>query len=251
MSTTPMQTAVGQFVWHDHMSGDPQQAQDFYGKLLGWTYEPFKTDMGDYPMITKNGQQHGGFGPAQGGAPPHWVGHVVVDDADAAAKRAEAAGGTILAAMDMPDVGKFAVIRDPQGAVISAFEPRGGGGSVGEGAFAWDELHTRDLEGAKRFYGEDFGWKDKESDMGGMTYVLFSDGETDRAGAMGLMPGEQAPPYWLTYATTDDVDATTKKAKDLGGTVYAEPMDITDIGRFSIVADPTGAVFGLFQSPNA
>lgn len=249
MSSTQLQTAVGRFVWHDHQSKDPEKAQQFYGKLLGWTYEPFKTDEGEYPMIKKNGQTHGGFGTAQGGAPAHWVGHVVVDDADAAAKRAEAAGGTILASMDMPEVGKFAIIRDPQGAVISAFTPKGDA-PVSEGAFAWDELHTSDLEGAKRFYGEVFGWTANESDMGGMTYVLFRAGDTDRAGAMTQMPGENAPPNWLTYATADDVDAKTKQAKELGGNVIMEPMDIPNIGRFSIIADPTGAVFGLFQTPS-
>ena len=249
-SPTTYQTAVGQFVWHDHMSNDPQSAQDFYGELLGWSYEPFKTDQGDYPMITKDGQQHGGFGPAQGGAPPHWIGHVVVDDADAAGKRAETAGGSVLTAMDIPEVGRFAIIRDPQGAVISAFAPKGGDNPVGQGAFAWDELHTSDLEDAKRFYNEAFGWTANEQDMGGMTYVLFRSGDTDRAGAMTQMPGEQGPPSWLTYTLTDDVDAKTAKAKELGGNVIMEPMDIPNIGRFSIIADPTGAVFGLFQAPS-
>jgi predicted enzyme related to lactoylglutathione lyase len=248
MSSTQMQTAVGRFVWHDHQSDDPKKAQEFYGKLLGWTYEPFKTDQGEYPMITKNDQQHGGFGQARGGAPSHWVGHVVVDDAAAAAKRAEGAGGTVLTVMDMPEVGKFAVIRDPQGAVISAFAPAGEA-QASEGAFAWDELHTSDLESAKRFYNEVFGWTANEQDMGGMTYVLFRSGDTDRAGAMTQMPGEQGPPNWLTYALTDDVDAKTEKVKELGGNVIMEPMDIPNIGRFSIIADPTGAVFGLFQAP--
>jgi hypothetical protein len=250
MSSTTYRTAVGQIVWHDHSSNDPQAAQNFYGELLGWTYEPFETDQGTYPMISKNGQTHGGFGPAQGGAPPMWIGHVVVDDADAAGKRAEEAGGSVLTAMDIPEVGRFAIIRDPQGAVISAFAPKGGDNPVGEGAFAWDELHTNDLQAAKRFYGEVFGWTANEQDMGGMTYVLFRAGDTDRAGAMQQMPGEQGPPSWLTYATTDDVDGATKKAKDLGGNVIMEPMSMENIGRFSIVADPTGAVFGLFQAPS-
>jgi len=81
--STGTQTATGTFVWHDHMSGDAPEAQGFYSKLFGWTYTPFETDRGEYPMITTNGQQHGGFGPAQMGAPPHWIGHVLVDDADA------------------------------------------------------------------------------------------------------------------------------------------------------------------------
>src|SRR5262245_301045 len=246
MGSTTYATATGQFVWHDHTSKDPQAAQDFYGKLLGWTYAPFETDQGTYPMITKNGQQHGGFGPAEGGSPPSWVGHVVVDDADAAAKRAEAAGGTVLTTMDIPDVGRFAIIRDPQGAVISAFKPGGGEGTVGEGAFVWDELHTSDIEAAKRFYTDVFGWNVNERPMGDFTYVMFQEGGVDRAGAM-QQHDESMPPHWLTYVGTDDVDATAAKAKDLGGKVIVEPADIPEVGRFSIVADTTGAVFGLFQ----
>src|SRR4051794_31026092 len=247
MSTTSTQTATGQFVWHDHMSGDEQKAKDFYGNLFGWTYEAFKTDMGDYPMITKDGAQHGGFGPAQGGAPPHWIGHVVVDDADAAGKRAESAGGSVLAAMDIPQVGRFAVIRDPQGAVISAFAPQGESPAA-QGQFVWDELHTSDIEAAKQFYPAVFGWTVHDSDMGDMgTYTLFRVGDTDRAGAMQQMPGDNSPPHWLTYVGTGNVDEATAKAKQLGGTIYVEPTDIPNMGRFSIAADPAGAVFGIYQ----
>ena len=246
--STGTQTATGTFVWHDHMSTAAPEAQGFYSKLLGWTYTPFETDQGEYPMITTNGEQHGGFGPAQGGAPSHWIGHVVVDDADAAGKRAEGAGGSVLAAMDIPEVGRFAIIRDPQGAVISAFTPQGEA-RVPQGAFVWDELHTSDIEAAKRFYPEVFGWTINEMEMGEMgTYVLFQAGGVDRAGAMQQMPNDPSPPHWLTYVGTDDVDATTAKAKELGGSVYVEPMDIPKIGRFSIAADPTGAAFGIYKS---
>jgi len=245
--STGTQTVTGTFVWHDHMSGDSPAAQGFYSKLFGWSYTPFETDQGEYPMITTNGQQHGGFGPAHMGAPPHWIGHVLVDDADAAGARAESAGGQVLAAMDIPEVGRFAVIKDPQGAVISAFAPQGEA-QVPEGAFVWDELHTSDIEAAKTFYPAVFGWTLNEMDMGEMgTYVLFQAGGVDRAGAMQQMANDPSPPHWLTYLGTDDVDATTAKAKDLGGQVYMDPMDIPNIGRFSIAADPTGAAFGIYK----
>ena len=247
--STPTKTATGTVVWHDHMSNDAATAQGFYGKLLGWQTEVFKPGEMDYPMIAKEGQTHGGFGPVPEGAPNHWVGHVLVDDADAAADRARKAGGKVVfGPEDIPDIGRFAIIMDPQGAVISAFSPAGEA-STPQGVFGWDELHTSDLEGAKKFYGDVFGWTAKESDMAGMTYVLFSDGETDRAGATTQMPGDPSPPHWLVYALTPDVDASTAKVKDLGGTVYMEPMSLEGVGRFSIAGDPTGAVFGLFQIP--
>lgn len=245
--STPTQTAIGRFVWHDHWSGDVSKAQGFYSALLGWQTETFKPGEMDYPMISKGGQTHGGYGPAMEGAPPMWVGHVLVDSADAAAERARGAGGKVLyGPADIPDVGRFAIIQDPQGAVISAFQASGEA-PTSEGAFGWDELHTSDLEGAKRFYGEVFGWTAKESDMAGMTYVLFSDGETDRAGAMTKMAEDPSPPHWLIYTVSDNIDADAAKVKELGGTVYFGPDSIPGIGRFAVAGDPTGAAFGLFQ----
>jgi predicted enzyme related to lactoylglutathione lyase len=246
--STEIKTAVGRFVWHDHMSTDPAKAQEFYGQLLGWTTEVWKPGEMDYPMITANGQMHGGFGPAQGDAPSHWLGHVLVENVDSCVSRAEAAGGTLLAEpMDIPEVGRMAVIRDPQGAVFSLFTPAGEPPTA-EGVFVWDELLTTDVEAAKQFYGEVVGWTAAEMDMGEMgTYVMCRSGDLDRAGMMTIPRGAEAPPHWLVYLSTDDVDATLKKAKQLGATVYMEPMDIPGIGRLAWLADPTGAAFGLFK----
>ena len=81
-----------------------------------------------------------------------------------------------------------------------------------------------------------------------MTYTMFQNGGgTDVGGCMQLMEGMQAPPHWLVYIGTDDVDATTARAKELGATVHVEPADIPNIGRFSVLQDPTGAAFGLFK----
>ena len=211
MST--VETAVGGFVWHDHMSDDPAAASRFYADLLGWEIEIWKPGEMDYPMIKVGEQTHGGFGPAQG-APSHWLGHVLVDDADAAAGRAEAAGGTIVApAMDIPEVGRFAVVADPQGAIVSLYAPAGEMTPT-EGVFVWDELVTTDVEAAKRFYGEVVGWESRDMDMGNnFTYTLFSSGGADRAGGMPQREGSEGnPPAWLTYLGTDDVDETIEKA---------------------------------------
>src|SRR4051794_20042923 len=182
--STDVKTAVGRFVWHDHVSDDPTKAKDFYSSLFGWGTEIFRPGEFDYPMIISGGKGHGGFGQAQGGAPPHWMGHVQVDDVDAAAERAAGAGGSVLAGpMDIPEVGRFAAIRDPQGAVFSLFTPNDAASSTGDGVFVWDELATSDAEAAKSFYGEVVGWTTRDMDMGGgMTYTLFRSGETDRAG---------------------------------------------------------------------
>jgi predicted enzyme related to lactoylglutathione lyase len=244
-----VKTAIGKFVWHENNSSDPGKAASFYKELLGWEIEVWKPGEMDYPMIKAGDQMHGGFGTAQGGAPSHWLGHVQVEDADEAARRAEAAGGRVVAGpFDIPEVGRFAVIADPQGAVVSAFHPQGEG-PVSEGTFVWDELLTTDVGAAKSFYGEVFGWTTRDMDMGeGGTYTLFLRGETETAGAMPRPEDVHAPPHWIAYIGTGDIDATATKAKQLGGTVLVEPMDIPNgIGRFAIVQDPTGAVFGLFK----
>src|SRR5207248_3467066 len=135
---------------------------------FGWEIEIFKPGELDYSAISVGGKGHGGFGQAQGGAPPHWMGHVYVEDTDAAAERATSAGGTVLAGpMGIPDVGRFAAIRDPQGAVFSLFTPNDPNMETGAGVFVWDELATSDVEGAKRFYGEVVGWTTSDTDMGG------------------------------------------------------------------------------------
>jgi predicted enzyme related to lactoylglutathione lyase len=203
----------------------------------------------DYPMINANGTTHGGFGPAQGGAPSHWIGHVAVDDVDAAAQRAKDAGGSVVGEpMDIAEVGRFAIIRDPQGAFTSAYQAVGGEAQLPEGVFLWDELLTSDVESAKRFYGELFGWTATDYDMGAGSdkYTIFQIGETSIAGCMKPREGG-TPSHWYPYLATDDVDATTAKAKELGAQVYLEPMSMETVGRFAVLGDPTGATFGLMK----
>jgi uncharacterized protein len=124
------------------------------------------------------------------------------------------------------------------------------------GSFTWYELMTTDPAAAKAFYGKVVGWGMQDMPMPGMTYTLLTVGETPVAGLME-QPEEArkmgAPPSWLGYVLVDDVDATTDKAKGLGGSVHMPPMDIPDIGRFSVIADPQGAALGLFRwaDPNA
>src|SRR6266516_4123538 len=108
--TTGIQTAVGRFVWHDLNSTDVEGSKQFYSKLLGWEVEVWKPGEMDYPMITANDAMHGGFNQAQRGTPSHWLGHVAVDDIDAAGKRAQGAGGTVISGpMEIPEVGKVLV----------------------------------------------------------------------------------------------------------------------------------------------
>lgn len=251
MST--VQTKIGQFVWHENQAADVEAAKTFYAKLLGWEYEVFKPGEIDYVMISSGGATHGGFWPPPPeGAPSSWIGHVAVEDADAAAQKAKDLGGTILhGPMDIPEVGRFATIQDPHGGVVSAFAFGGSpsdAGSMGEGVFVWDELSSPDVEASKRFYTGVFGWTANDMDMGGgVTYTMFHQGETQVAGLMKQGP-EMAggPAEWHPYIAADDVDAKAAKAVELGATQLMPGTDIPEVGRFSLQLDPNGAMFGLF-----
>jgi uncharacterized protein len=247
-----VQTAVGQIVWHDLVSTEVDKAKSFYTKLLGWELEVWKPGEMDYPMITANDMQHGGFVQAPEGVPSHWLAHVVVDDADAAASRAKAAGGKLLMdPMDIAEVGRMITIADPQGAVISLFTPAGDIWETSQGTFVWDELLCTDVEGARSFYRELLGWTAIDMDMGEFVYTIFKrNGDKDAAGAMKKPEGTPGPPAaWLTYLATADVDASVQKATQLGATTFMPGTDVPNVGRLAVLQDPTGAAFGLFK-PN-
>ena len=117
------------------------------------------------------------------------------------------------------------------------------------GSFTWNELTTGDVERAKTFYGDLLGWTYRAMEMGGgATYTIIRNADQDAGGMVALadigMP-KSVPPHWMSYIAVDDVDARTAKVAGLGGKVIKEPFDIPNVGRMSVVADPTGAVVCL------
>lgn len=115
------------------------------------------------------------------------------------------------------------------------------------GVHCWNELLTTDANAARAFYTKLLGWTVKEKDMGPAgTYTIFVNNGTDVCGCM-KHPAPNAPSAWMSYIAVDDVDASTKRAAQLGATVCVEPQDIPDLGRFSVLTDPTGGTIGLFQ----
>jgi predicted enzyme related to lactoylglutathione lyase len=249
MSTTGTTTHVGHVVWHELLTTEVEKAKSFYTDLLGWEIEVWKPEELAYPMISVDGQTHGGFHTAPEGAPPHWLGHVYVADVDTSLAAATRLGATVLAGpLDMPEVGRFGVIADPQGAVISLYTPEGDGPS-GQGVFAWDELLATDVEAAKSFYAEVVGWTTSEMHMETGAYTLFNAPDGSQvAGLMHKPDDVPSPPAWVVYLSTTDTDAAAERAHALGGTVAQEPFDVPDVGRIAIVVDSTGAAFGLFQA---
>jgi predicted enzyme related to lactoylglutathione lyase len=114
--------------------------------------------------------------------------------------------------------------------------------------FVHVELSSTDVGKAKQFYGQLFDWKMEDMPMpGGHAYTLIGVGDGTGGGMMQqMMPG--APSMWLAYVLVDDIKASTSKAQSLGARLVKEVTPVTDMGWFSIIADPTGAMLGLWQS---
>jgi len=249
---------AGRFVWEDLMTTDPEAAERFYTELLGWTVKTTAVEgFGDYRMIhraTADGGEEGlgGIVPldAGHGIPSHWISYVGVDDVDAACERAKEAGGNVcVPPMDIPKVGRFAVVDDGTKAVISPFKSANHyapehEGAPPEGSFCWHQLLTTDVDKAKDFCAAVFGWHTAEVDLGpGGRHIVFRRGGKDEAGVMPMPPDAEASPHWLPYVAVADVDAVAERAAKLGGTVCCPPTDIPKVGRFTVLQDPTGAMF--------
>lgn len=115
------------------------------------------------------------------------------------------------------------------------------------GTFCWLQLGTNDEEGAKKFYSGLFGWANEKTTVEGGTFTILKKGDKALGAAMQMGPG-QGPPSWMPFVASKDVDQTTKTIRDAGGQVIMEPMDASTNGRFGIYADPTGAVFAVWQA---
>jgi hypothetical protein len=119
------------------------------------------------------------------------------------------------------------------------------------GTFCWPELGTTEPEGAKRFYGELFGWQTRELPMqGGGSYIMWQLQGKD-IGAMYQLMSEQVaqgvPPHWMSYIAVDDLDPILSGVTRLGGKVHMGPYEIGDAGRMAIIEDPQGAMVAFWQ----
>lgn len=243
---------AGRFVWHEVMSTDIETALKFYQSLFGWTVQSMDMPEGKYHMLMKGTEPVGGGMASPPGMPSYWMVSIGSDDTDAAAKKIVEHGGKLMVPpTTVPDMVRFAVAMDPQGAAFGIAQSLGPGantppydGPARPGLFCWEELHTPDMAAAKKFYGAIFGWTGKGEGDG---YWHWQSAGKDIGGMMPLQ-GPSVPPNWLGYIAVSDVDADTAKAKALGGKVVMEPIDMPKVGKFSVVQDPTGATFALFRS---
>ncbi|HLK39166.1 MAG TPA: VOC family protein [Polyangiaceae bacterium] len=245
----------GNFVWHEHLTKDPKAAIAFYTEVVGWKTQPF-AEGGDYIMWISGQGPLGGVmklpdEAAKMGAPPHWMGNIQVDNVDKAAALAKKLGGKVYKEPDnIPKVGRFAVIADPQGASVALFQPEGTmtlHDTTKEGEICWNELLTSDSAAAFKFYSELVGWKLlQEMEMGPMgTYRVFGLGDKQVGGMMTTPKGAPRPPAWLYYTETSNLEAAITRATQKGAKVMNGPMDVPGGGRIAQLMDPQGAAFAL------
>jgi predicted enzyme related to lactoylglutathione lyase len=250
----------GRFVWFDLMTTEPSGAESFYGQLIGWQTRIWEGETFSYTMWANGDATLGGVvelpeEARAAGAPPHWLSYVAVDDVDATAARVEELGGSVLhPPTDIPSVGRFAVIRDPQGATLAVYRSASGGDSDAKppeiGEFSWHELATADFEAAHRFYSELFGWEKLEAmDMGDAGIYQIYGRHGRPLGGMFNKPAEMpGPPGWLYYIRVEDVRDAADRVRRLGGQVLNGPMEVPGGDLIAQCVDPQGAMFALHSS---
>src|SRR5581483_7020441 len=241
----------GSFCWFEVGTTDQNAAKSFYGSLFGWGADDMPMGPSEvYTMFTLDGRN-----PAAAytlrpdmlarGVPPHWALYIASDDVDASAAKVTEAGGTVLMPpFDVFDVGRMAVVRDPAGAVFQIWQekrPQSNGISGVPGTFCWADLYTPDSAKASAFYKAVFGWELTVGENDKSGYLHIKNGADFIGGvppAHVIPPG--VPPHWMLYFFVTDVDASTKKAADMGAKVLMGPMSIEHVGRMSVINDPQG-----------
>jgi predicted enzyme related to lactoylglutathione lyase len=260
--------------WVDTSQPDPDTAAEFYGGLFGWELEDVMPAEAEskYFIARIRGGDVAAVGSIPEGAPQMatWNTYIQVDSADETAKKVLDAGGkALMDPFDVMDSGRMAVFADPEGAVFLAWQPKEHKGAqiVNEhGSLNFNGLGTRDVEGAKSFYGYVFGWQTlplgggvemwtlpgygdhlEETTPGLRKMVQESGGPAgfeDVVASINPIPDDQpdTPPHWSVTFAVDDADAIAAKASDLGGKVLVPPFDAPWV-RMTVLSDPQGATF--------
>lgn len=248
---------ASRFVWYELMTSDSAAAADFYAKVVGWKAEDAGVPGMAYTLMKVGDAQVAGAmdTPAElraSNAPSMWSGYIGVDDVDATEARVLQLGGKVLRpAGDIPGIGRFAVVADPQGAAFMLFKPlrsdpppmppAGAPGTVG-----WHELRAADGPAVWDFYATLFGWTKGEGlPMGPLgVYQLFQiDGVP--SGAIMTKEADQPNPAWRFYVNVAAIDAAADRVRQLGGAISMGPAQVPGGSWVLNARDPQGAVFAL------
>lgn len=248
----------GTFCWIEIGTTDQAAGKKFYSELFGWAIDDVPIGPDEvYTMFKLKGKDVAALYQLRPemisqGIPPHLMPYICVENVDRSVEAVKAAGGTMtVEPFDVFEHGRMAVAQDPAGASFSMWQPKQhiGVGIIGESnSICWNELMTRDVPGAKTFYGKVFGWNNETK--GDYTEFFLGDAKTGHHfGGMMEIKAEWGPmpPAWGTYFAVDDCDGIVAKAQKLGAKTCMPPTDIPGVGRFSTLADPQGATFCVIQ----
>ncbi|HZC38548.1 MAG TPA: VOC family protein [Sphingomicrobium sp.] len=261
-TTTSAPNPQGDFIWYELMTPDAEGSKSFYDAVIGWNIGEGAAEFQGYRMIGRSdGKFAGGVLPItdemrQHGARPTWLGYLNVNDVDQSVAAIEQADGkALMPATDIPNVGRIAMVADPQGApfyVMKPIPPADQPDAVSdvfspsaEQRVGWNELSTSDPAAACRFYGEQFGWtSDEFMPMGEMGEYRFIDHHGLRVGAIaGTSPGQQ--PHWRYYFRVPSIAQAKDTAEAKGGKIAMGPMEVPTGDWIIIGSDPQGAEFAL------
>lgn len=246
------------FVWYELHTPDAGTADEFYGKVVGWTSMDAQMPNQKYLVVSIGQRMVGGLleKPKKefaGGMKPMWVGYIGVENADAAAESVVKAGGVVhKAAEDIPNIGRYAVVADPQGAIFVVFQPYPMQPPPEPapdlaGTFGWSQLDAADGVSAFDFYAAQYGWtKSGTFDMGaaGVYQMFNAEGERMIGGMMTRMDPSE-PPQWLYFINVEDANVAVARVKEGGGTVLNGPNPVPGGQLVATCVDPQGAKFGV------
>ncbi len=252
--------APGTPSWVDMMSPDIDASTKFYTTLFDWDAADQFDDDGNriYVMFTVEGRSVAGLGgqpPGLEGMPAIWNTYITTADVNATAAAVEAAGGSIMMPpMQVMTAGHMAIFSDPTGAAFSVWQP---GEHIGvqlgnvPNTMSWNELMTRDVDTALKFYSDVFAWSYMSMEMEVGSYNVI-EGGTDNQGRGGIMAmpegiPDEVPNHWGVYFAVSDIESTVEAAKANGATIVQEPFPIPDIGTAAVIHDPQSGHFNLMQ----
>lgn len=249
-----MTTLEGAPIWYELTTKTPDAAQEFYGAVMGWTFETMPGGLDrDYRIASANGTGVAGLMRTPGHAqamPDMWFMYIGVDDVDASAEKVKSLGGSVdIEPTDIPGVGRFAFCTDPQGAHFYLMR---GNSAEGGKAFApgapghcsWNELITSDQKAALDFYGRLFGWEHGGAmpmgdGMGDYTFISHDGG---MIGAIMDAPEKGTKPFCNFALQVADIDAAKAAVENGGGTIRTGPIKLPDDSGWLIQTDdPEGA----------
>jgi uncharacterized protein len=246
MPTRDTAWPAGTPCWIDYAARDVEATKDFYGRLLGWTWDGGDPESGGYLNAHKDGQRVAGLGPLMGDDAPSWTTYFATEDAAATAARIREAGGSMaVEPMDVGPSGVFAIALDPQGNAFGLWQAREHTGVQRfnePGSLVWNEAGVADPEAARAFYTAAFGFEwDLMENM--PPYATFRTGDRPLGGLGAIEPGL---PGWAVCFGVISTDGAVADVEAQGGKVL-HPAEDTEFGRFAVVEDPWGASFSVMQ----